>query len=108
MRKKRNLTSFCGLRVLAAQELLAPLIARALFLGCTVPCKIDIIFSCLEIEEMLILYMCSFRDVEFHRRDWGEGGGGCCKSKNFKEICEAELELSEWMGENVRKKSFNH
>ena len=35
------------------------------------------------------------------------GRGGCCKFKNFKEKCEAELELSEWMGENVRKKSFN-
>ena len=33
---KRNLTSICRLHVLAAQELLAPLLARALFLGCTV------------------------------------------------------------------------
>ena len=35
-RIKHNLTSFHRLRVLAAQELLAPLFARALFLGCTV------------------------------------------------------------------------
>ena len=33
---KRNSTSFHRLRVLAAQELLAPLLAGALFLGCTV------------------------------------------------------------------------
>ena len=36
MRIKYNLTSFHRLRVLAAQQLLAPLLARALFLGCTV------------------------------------------------------------------------
>ena len=36
LRINRNLTSFDRLRVLAAQELLAPLLARALFLGCTV------------------------------------------------------------------------
>ena len=36
LRINRNFTSFCRLRVLAAQELLAPLLARALFLGCTV------------------------------------------------------------------------
>ena len=36
LRIKCNLTSFCRLRVLAVQELLAPLLARALFLGCTV------------------------------------------------------------------------
>ena len=36
MQKKRNLTSFRRLRVLVAQELLAPHLARALFLGCTV------------------------------------------------------------------------
>jgi len=31
------LTSCSGFRVLAAQELPAPLLVRALFLGCTVP-----------------------------------------------------------------------
>ena len=30
-------------------------------------------------------------------------GGGVCKSENFKEMCEAKLELSESMGENIRK-----
>ena len=34
--KHSTFTSSAGLRVLAAQELLAPLLARALFLGCTV------------------------------------------------------------------------
>jgi len=34
--KHEIFTSCGGLRVLAAQELLAPLLARALFLGCTV------------------------------------------------------------------------
>ena len=33
--KHSTFTSSAGLRVLAAQELLAPLLARALFLGCT-------------------------------------------------------------------------
>ena len=36
LRIKCNLTSFQRLRVFAAQEPLAPLLARALFLGCTV------------------------------------------------------------------------
>ena len=36
LRIKRNLTSFCCLRVLVAQELLVPLLVCALFLGCTV------------------------------------------------------------------------
>jgi len=35
-RKNSTFTSSAGLRALAAQELLAPLLARALFLGCTV------------------------------------------------------------------------
>ena len=36
--QKKDIFASCGgLRVLAAQELLAPLLARALFLGCTVP-----------------------------------------------------------------------
>ena len=35
--QKHDIFASCGgLRVLAAQELLAPLLARALFLGCTV------------------------------------------------------------------------
>ena len=35
--QKQDIFASCGsLRVLAAQELLAPLLARALFLGCTV------------------------------------------------------------------------
>ena len=36
LRINRNLTSFDYLRVIAAQELLAPLLEHALFLGCTV------------------------------------------------------------------------
>jgi len=36
-RKKEHIFTSCGgLRVLAAQELLAPLLAHVLFLGCTV------------------------------------------------------------------------
>ena len=35
LQKPSTFTSCAGLRVLAAQELLAPLLARALFLGCT-------------------------------------------------------------------------
>lgn len=31
------------------------------------------------------------------------GGGGACKSKNFKAMYGAKLELSEWVGDNVRK-----
>ena len=34
--QKHSTFTSAGLRVLAAQELLAPLLARALFLGCTV------------------------------------------------------------------------
>jgi len=44
-RKKRLFTSCGGLRVLAAQELLSPLLARALFLGCTAPFRIRRIWS---------------------------------------------------------------
>ena len=44
MRIKRNLTSFCPLRVFAAQELLATLLARALFLGCTVYQTLETVF----------------------------------------------------------------
>jgi len=45
IRKKEDIFTSCGsLRVLAVQELLAPLLARALFLGCTVELK-QAIFS---------------------------------------------------------------
>lgn len=33
-------------------------------------CKINIIIFILFLEEMLILYMCSPKDVDLHRRDW--------------------------------------
>ena len=49
LRLKRNLTSFCRLRVLAAQELLAPLLARALFLGCTVSTPKTNPIKCLQV-----------------------------------------------------------
>ena len=42
LRINRNLTSFDRLRVLAAQELLAPLLARALFLSCTVCARVTV------------------------------------------------------------------
>lgn len=31
------------------------------------------------------------------------GGGGTCKSKNFKAMYEAKLELSEWVGTMLKK-----
>lgn len=32
-------------------------------------------------------------------------GGGACKSKNFKAMYEAKLELSEWVGTMLKKSS---
>ena len=40
LRVDRKRHTICFLRVLAVQELLAPLLAHALFLGCTVSCDL--------------------------------------------------------------------
>jgi len=44
LQKHGFFTSYGGLRVLAAQELLAPLLARALFLGCTVNLFLSLLY----------------------------------------------------------------
>ena len=52
--------------------------------------------------------LCSSRKYPYspHRRDWNfRGGGGFCKTKKFKEMCEALLEFPEgWRG--LRKYPF--
>jgi len=42
--------------------------------------------------------ICASREYSPHRRDWNFlGGGGFCKTKKFKEMCEALLEFP-WGG----------
>jgi len=52
--------------------------------------------------------MCRSRKYPYspHRRDWNFlGGGGFCKTKKFKEMCEALLEFPEGWG-SLRKNPF--
>ena len=58
LRINRNFTSFYRLRVLAAQELLAPLLARALFLGCN--CSFTTHFS---MEFCMELWLCLLNGI---------------------------------------------
>jgi len=66
--QKQDIFASCGgLRVLAAQELLVPLLARALFLGCTV-CSPGCFLWCEVSFSKSILY-CELKAIETDKQD---------------------------------------